>query len=461
MARPTAITPVLRYRDAGTAARWLCEAFGFQEHDRAQELDGHVRYVSLRLGDSIVLLRPVANSVLDELMGQPEAIGGANTQTCYLTVPDVNTHCARAEGAGAKVELKPHDDGLGGLFYACRDLEGHLWSFGTRAFGIAHVAASDFEPVELGPSLPNAAIASPPRHTSREPRRRGQRLRDVAIAAATGVLVGGGWVAYDISARSALRDAAAASTATAARLDDTAKELAHERIVVAELRQAVHRANAESAGLRGEKAEAVRALESANEMSEKLRLARDRAEAQVAAAKGQIAAAEAKLAQLASEGIAEARARLAKEQQAELRIKEELQEAKSALLEANRTIEELRAGQLQPMIPDGGDPVAENSPCVLAVQGKIASSHKGSNTWVATNLDRLCRRAEASVEPAKCIEEIMRGGVNWGAGATWATANAVALCGGTRNARRTLDCFKREIASSQTWRAAIQQCRSS
>jgi hypothetical protein len=286
---------------------------------------------------------------------------------------------------------------------------------------------------------------------------------------------------YDIYVRNALRDAAAASAATAARLDDTAKELAHERsrrsvaeaasteaatrlaeerIVVAELRQAVHRANAELGVLRGEKDAAVRALESADRISEKLRLARDRAEAEVAAAKVHIAEAEAKLAHLASEGIAEAQARLAKEQQAELRIKEELQEAKSALLEANRKIEELRAGQLQPMVPDGGDPVAENSPCVLAVQGKVASSHKGPNIWVAANLGRLCRRAETSVEPAKCFEEIMRGGVNWGAGTTWATANALALCGGTRNARRTLDCFKGEIASSQTWQVAIRQCRS-
>jgi hypothetical protein len=94
------------------------------------------------------------------------------------------------------------------------------------------------------------------------------------------------------------------------------------------------------------------------------------------------------------------------------------------------------------------------------VQGKVASSHKGPNIWVAANLGRLCRRAETSVEPAKCFEEIMRGGVNWGAGTTWATANALALCGGTRNARRTLDCFKGEIASSQTWQVAIRQCRS-
>ena len=479
MAPSTAITPVLRYRDADAAARWLCEAFGFQEHDRAQELDGRVRYVSLRLGDSVVLVRPVASSVLDEHMVQPDAIGGASTQICYLTVPDVASHHARAVGAGAKVLLEPQDDGLGGRFYTCRDLEGHLWSFGTRTYGVAHEAASAFEPAELGPSRSSTAIASP--HLAREPGRRGRLLREIAIAVAAGALVAGGWAYYDTHTKSALREAAATSAASATRLEDTVKQLAdergrrlaaeadsakaaealtEERTVVAQLRQTMQRTSAELADMRREKDEAVRALEAANELSQKHRLARELAEAQVAAAKVQIAEAEGKLARLANEETAEVRARLAREQEGDLRTKEELQQAKAALLEAHKKIEEMRAWQLEPMVPESGDAVAENSPCVLAVQGKIVSSHKGPRTWPAANLGRLCRGAEASAEPAKCFEEIMRGRVNWGAGATWVTANALALCGGTRNARRTLDCFTREIAASQTWQVAIRQCRS-
>lgn len=480
MALPTAITPVLRYRDAGAAARWLCEAFGFQVHNRAQELDGRVRYISLRLGDSVVLVRPVAGSALDDLMVQPEAIGGANTQTCYLTVPDVAGHHARAADAGAKIELEPQDDGLGGRFYACRDLEGHLWSFGTRTYGVAHEAASAFEPAELDPSRQSTAIASLQRHVAREPGKRGRLLRDIAIGSAAAVLVAGAWAYHDTYARGALREATATSAATAVRLDDAVEQLAHERnrrlaaetgaaeaaarlaeerTVVAQLRQAEQRASAELAVVSREKDGALRALASANELSHKHQLAKDRAEAQLAAAKVQMAGAEAKLAQLASEKTAEAQALLAKEQPLDSRIKEELQEAKTALIEANKTIEELRVGQLEPMVPDGDDTVAENSACVLAVQGKIPSSHKGSSSWPAANLSRLCQGAEASAEPAKCFEQIVRGKVNWGAGTTWATANALALCGGTHNARRTLDCFSRGISSSQTWQVAIRQCR--
>jgi hypothetical protein len=169
-----------------------------------------------------------------------------------------------------------------------------------------------------------------------------------------------------------------------------------------------------------------------------------------------IAESAAKLDELASKEAA-ARAQLARDREVNLRDKEELREAKSALLAANGKIEEMRAWQLEPMLPDG-DPVAANSPCVLAVQGKLASS-KGPNTWTVANLNRLCRGAEASLEPAKCLDEIMRGKVEWGGGTTWATSNALALCAGTQSTRRTLDCFKRAISSSQTWQVAIRECR--
>src|SRR5262249_44175086 len=67
----------------------------------------------------------------------PSAIGGGNTHVLYMPVPDAELHCARAQAAGAKVELEPQDDGLGGRFYSFRDPEGHLWSFATKTYGMA------------------------------------------------------------------------------------------------------------------------------------------------------------------------------------------------------------------------------------------------------------------------------------------------------------------------------------
>jgi uncharacterized glyoxalase superfamily protein PhnB len=459
MAHAAAITPVLRYRDAGKAALWLCEAFGFREHDRAQALDGRVRFVSLRLGDSFVLVRPVGGSSLDDLMVQPEAVGGASTQTCYLTIPDAVEHRNRAKAAGAKIDIEPQDDGLGGRFYTCRDLEGHLWSFGTRTYGAAQEAASAFEPAELSPSHPSAAI-TPPQEGSRSRSRRSRLLRDIVVAGASTVLVAGGWIYYASYAGSTLREVASTSAVTAARLQEAVKELANERglrlsaetvsketaaalaeerTAAAELRQAAQRAQTEQANTRNEKDSAVLALKSSDELLKSHRLAREQAEAEVAVAKGQLGEAEAKLA----------------------KHEQELQETKTALLEANKLIDELRTRQLEPMVPDDGDPLPENLPCPLAVQGKIALGAKGPTTWPSASLSRLCRGAETSVEPAKCFAELMRGKVDWGAGTTWLPSNALALCAGTPNARRTLDCFKRILASSQSWQVGIRQCRSS
>jgi uncharacterized glyoxalase superfamily protein PhnB len=355
MVRAATITPVLRYRDVGVASRWLCEAFGFQEHNRAQELGGQVRYVSLRLGDSFVLVRPIANSVFDNLMVQPEAVGGANTQICYLTIADATDHCARAEAAGAAIELEPQDDGLGGRFYTCRDPEGHLWSFGTQTYGIAHGAASAFEPAELSPSLPRAEIAPPHGHNARQPARQRRLLREIGIAAATAVLVSGGWLYFDTYADSASTNRRATSAPTAAL--KAAELLAHERsrrlaaekasnkaetgleearTVAAELRQGMQRAQAALADLREEKDQAVRALKSSSELLQEHRLARDRVEAEVAVAKAQIVEAEARLAK-----TSETEARLAKLQQDSLMDKEELQKARTALLAVKRQNEQL------------------------------------------------------------------------------------------------------------------------
>jgi uncharacterized glyoxalase superfamily protein PhnB len=363
--RATAITPVLRYRDVGVASRWLCEAFGFQEHNRAQELGGHVRYVSLRLGDSFVLLRPIASSVFDNLMVQPEAVGGANTQICYLTIADATDHCAHAKAAGATIELEPQDDGLGGRFYTCRDLEGHLWSFGTQSYGVAHGATSAFEPTELSPSLPGARIVPPDGHNARKRARRSRLLREIGITAATAVLVSGGWLYFDTYADSAARNIETTSVQTAMRLKEAAEQLAHERsrrlvaedaskkvetrlaeerTVAAELRQGMQRAQAALTDIRQEKDQAVRTLKSSNELLQGHRLARDRAEAELAVAKAQIAEGETKLAK-----AAETEAQLAKLEQDALMDKKELQEARTVLLAVKRQNEELLA-RLEPAV---------------------------------------------------------------------------------------------------------------
>jgi colicin import membrane protein len=129
------VLPIVRYANPQAAADWLCTAYGFSIHHVAERPDGGTAYVVLRFGESFVLVGPHGSSAFDDLMVQPADVGNRSTQTCYLTVKDVDQHFAEALSAGARVEVEPRDDSNGGRFYMCRDPEGHLWSFGSPLVG--------------------------------------------------------------------------------------------------------------------------------------------------------------------------------------------------------------------------------------------------------------------------------------------------------------------------------------
>ncbi len=96
--------------------------------------------------------------------------------------------------------------------------------------------------------------------------------------------------------------------------------------------------------------------------------------------------------------------------------------------------------------------------CGNAVQGQIAWNYEGTTTWARPNVERLCRGAEDSAEPARCFDRVLHGGVSWGGGSRWQWINALDLCEGTRDAEATISCFQRQVASGQAWSKAIESC---
>lgn len=125
------IIPCLRYRDAAAAIDWLCTAFGFQPH--AIYGDGEViRHAQLVSGGGMVMIGSAGlDSQWGRLVAQPGDTGLRVTQGNCVVVPDVDAHYARAVAAGAVIAQNIADQGYGGRGYACRDLEGHLWWFGS------------------------------------------------------------------------------------------------------------------------------------------------------------------------------------------------------------------------------------------------------------------------------------------------------------------------------------------
>jgi uncharacterized glyoxalase superfamily protein PhnB len=121
----------VRYRDVGAAVEWLRTAFGLEPHRLVKDTRGSVLYGELKFGTGMVMVAPVQDSPLGKLMVQPDEIGGAETQVCYLHVDDARAHYARAKAAGAEIVLDMEVEANGGRGYSCRDLEGHVWNFGT------------------------------------------------------------------------------------------------------------------------------------------------------------------------------------------------------------------------------------------------------------------------------------------------------------------------------------------
>ncbi len=126
---PQTIFPALRYRDAPAAIDWLRRAFGFERLAVHAGPDGTVAPAELALGDDGVVMLGSARP--DAFGGRSPRDVGAVSQSLYVWVADVDGHHARAEAAGADVFRPPMDTGYGSREYSCRDLEGHVWSFGS------------------------------------------------------------------------------------------------------------------------------------------------------------------------------------------------------------------------------------------------------------------------------------------------------------------------------------------
>jgi len=125
------IVPCLVYRDAVAAIEWLAQAFGFQQHLVVRGENGVIHHAELTLGTAMIMLGSVNDGPYGRLIKQPEEIGGCETQSPYVIVEDADAIYASAKAAGAQIIVDIKDEDYGGRGFSCRDLEGHIWNFGT------------------------------------------------------------------------------------------------------------------------------------------------------------------------------------------------------------------------------------------------------------------------------------------------------------------------------------------
>jgi uncharacterized glyoxalase superfamily protein PhnB len=129
-ARRANVMPCLTYRDAPAAIEFLCGAFGFAKKMVVKGDGDAIAHAELTLGNAMVMLGSHKETEYGKLVKTP-AEAGICTQTIYLIVPNPDAHHAKAKAAGAEIVIPLTTQDYGGRDYTCRDLEGHIWTFGT------------------------------------------------------------------------------------------------------------------------------------------------------------------------------------------------------------------------------------------------------------------------------------------------------------------------------------------
>ena len=124
------IIPTMRYKDAQAAIEWLCSAFGFEKHMVVEGPNGTVVHAQLTYGGGMIMLGSARDDEFGSLMKTPRE-SGANTQSFYVVVDEIDAHYGQAVAAGAEIVMPLVNEDYGGQGYSVLDLEGNLWNFGS------------------------------------------------------------------------------------------------------------------------------------------------------------------------------------------------------------------------------------------------------------------------------------------------------------------------------------------
>jgi len=142
-------TSSVSYRDPKAAVQWLERAIGFEVTmaiDGPPESPEMCHYEMSCQGRGRIML----GGEWDDWVSSPAGVGGRNTQTVHVQLPDgLDEHCERARAAGATIAAEPADQFYGDRSYRAIDPEGHRWTFAARVrdVSLAEAAAAVGQPI--------------------------------------------------------------------------------------------------------------------------------------------------------------------------------------------------------------------------------------------------------------------------------------------------------------------------
>lgn len=120
------VIPVLSASDVESAARWLCNAFGFSVRVR---IGSH--RIQLAAGDGAIIIH--------------EGLRAKSGDAVMVRVTGIDDHARRAREAGAEIVADPKDYPYGERQYTARDRDGRVWTFSETV--------ADVHPSEWGGSV--------------------------------------------------------------------------------------------------------------------------------------------------------------------------------------------------------------------------------------------------------------------------------------------------------------------
>jgi uncharacterized glyoxalase superfamily protein PhnB len=127
----SSVIPGHRYRNAPAAIDWLCNVFGFERHAVYEGELGTIAHAELTLGGGMIMLGSGKDDEFGRSFKSPEELGGVETCSLYIVVPDADAAYARAGSAGAVITTPLHDTPYGSRDFTVKDPEGHTWNVGT------------------------------------------------------------------------------------------------------------------------------------------------------------------------------------------------------------------------------------------------------------------------------------------------------------------------------------------
>jgi uncharacterized glyoxalase superfamily protein PhnB len=144
--RRPSLTVGAYYKDPWAALEWLEKAFGFERAMVIADEQGNLAHSELRFGDGLMYV----GSEFTDYVASPASIGGKNTQTIHLHLPDgIDAHCDRARAAGAVILMEPADQFYGDRSYRARDPEGHVWSFSQTVRQVSRAEAEKISGLKI------------------------------------------------------------------------------------------------------------------------------------------------------------------------------------------------------------------------------------------------------------------------------------------------------------------------